>query len=122
MRFRLQQAGIIAMAAITIVMSLGTGGSGAFAQDSIPAAYQAGIRHPVHIPQPVAQEIPQRLKTPTPTRCPSWSLAQPSPTELSRELNCLAGAIYFEARGESLAGQLAVGRVIVARVQVGPLP
>ena len=40
---------------------------------------------------------------------------QPQPAELSRELNCLAAAIYHESKGETLAGQLAVGRVIVAR-------
>ena len=34
---------------------------------------------------------------------------------LGRELTCLAQAIYFEARGEPLAGQLAVARVIINR-------
>ena len=48
--------------------------------------------------------------------------AQPQPADLSRELNCLAGAIYFEAKSESLAGQLAVGRVIVARSKSGRFP
>lgn len=38
---------------------------------------------------------------------------------LSRELNCLAGAIYFESKSEPLAGQLAVGRVVVARARSG---
>ena len=44
------------------------------------------------------------------------------PDDLSSELNCLAGAVYFEAKGESLAGQLAVGRVIVARTRSGRFP
>ena len=48
--------------------------------------------------------------------------AQPQPAELPRELNCLAGAIYFEAKSESLSGQLAVGRVIVARSKSGRFP
>ena len=48
--------------------------------------------------------------------------AQLQPSDLSRELNCLAGAIYFEAKSESLAGQLAVGRVIVARSKSGRFP
>ena len=34
----------------------------------------------------------------------------------SRDLRCLARAIYFEARGESTLGILAVGRVILNRV------
>lgn len=34
-----------------------------------------------------------------------------------KELNCLATAIYFEARGESYRGQVAVGQVVLNRVQ-----
>ena len=41
---------------------------------------------------------------------------------LSRELNCLAGAIYFESKSEPLNGQLAVGRVVVARSRSGRFP
>ena len=48
--------------------------------------------------------------------------AQPQEQDISQELECLAGAIYFEARHESLAGQLAVGRVIVARTKSGRFP
>jgi spore germination cell wall hydrolase CwlJ-like protein len=44
------------------------------------------------------------------------------PATVSPEIECLAGAVYFEARSESLAGQLAVGRVIVARTQSGRFP
>jgi N-acetylmuramoyl-L-alanine amidase len=40
----------------------------------------------------------------------------------SRELECLAGAIYFEAKSESLAGQLAVGHVIANRANSGRFP
>ena len=35
------------------------------------------------------------------------------------QLQCLAKAIYFEARGESEKGQLAVGRVVLNRVESG---
>jgi spore germination cell wall hydrolase CwlJ-like protein len=37
----------------------------------------------------------------------------------SRELDCLATGIYFEAKSEPLAGQLAVGKVIANRAQSG---
>ena len=37
----------------------------------------------------------------------------------SRELDCLATGIYFESKGEPLAGQLAVGKVIANRAQSG---
>jgi len=37
----------------------------------------------------------------------------------SRELECLAAGIYFESKGEPLAGQLAVGKVISNRAESG---
>lgn len=37
----------------------------------------------------------------------------------SHELECLATGIYFEAKSESLAGQLAVGKVIANRAESG---
>ena len=37
----------------------------------------------------------------------------------SHELDCLATGIYFESKGEPLAGQLAVGKVIANRTQSG---
>jgi spore germination cell wall hydrolase CwlJ-like protein len=37
----------------------------------------------------------------------------------SRELECLAVGVYFEAKSESLAGQLAVGKVIANRANSG---
>ena len=40
----------------------------------------------------------------------------------SRELECLAGAIYFEAKSESLKGQLAVGHVVANRAASGRFP
>ncbi|WP_419956786.1 cell wall hydrolase [Novosphingobium kalidii] len=48
--------------------------------------------------------------------------AQPDESELTPEMQCLAGAIYFEARGETLEGQLAVGQVIVNRTASGRFP
>jgi N-acetylmuramoyl-L-alanine amidase len=38
---------------------------------------------------------------------------------LDQETNCLATAVYFEARGESLEGQLAVARVVMNRASSG---
>ena len=37
----------------------------------------------------------------------------------SREIECLASAIYFESKSEPLAGQLAVGEVIANRAKSG---
>jgi N-acetylmuramoyl-L-alanine amidase len=41
---------------------------------------------------------------------------------LSQEANCMATAVYFEARGEALEGQLAVARVIMNRAASGQYP
>lgn len=38
------------------------------------------------------------------------------------ELACLAGAVYFESKGEPLEGQLAVAEVIINRSQSGKFP
>jgi N-acetylmuramoyl-L-alanine amidase len=40
----------------------------------------------------------------------------------SRELECLAVGIYYEAKSESLKGQLAVGHVIANRAESGRFP
>jgi N-acetylmuramoyl-L-alanine amidase len=48
--------------------------------------------------------------------------AQLGAIELTQELECLAGAIYFEAKSESLEGQLAVGRVVINRSKSGRFP
>lgn len=43
-------------------------------------------------------------------------------TGLDTETKCLAAAIYYEARSESLAGKLAVARVIINRSESGRFP
>ena len=59
-----------------------------------------------------------------PTARPSGDLASMvaelrGPEAGTRELECLATGIYFEAKSEPLAGQLAVGQVIANRAQSG---
>lgn len=48
--------------------------------------------------------------------------AQPLPEAPDDELRCLAGAIYFEAKGEPLTGQLGVAQVILNRTKSGRFP
>ncbi|MCW1401425.1 cell wall hydrolase [Novosphingobium sp. MW5] len=74
-----------------------------------------------------APEADANDATPDVAQDPAASLQQlvarqASNAPLSRELNCLAGAIYFESKSEPLLGQLAVGRVIVARSRSGRFP
>jgi len=44
------------------------------------------------------------------------------PANIDSELRCLAGAVYFESRGETLAGQLAVAHVVINRANSGRFP
>jgi spore germination cell wall hydrolase CwlJ-like protein len=48
--------------------------------------------------------------------------AQSVPDDMGDELQCMAGAIYFEAKGEPLSGQLAVAEVILNRSKSGRFP
>ena len=48
--------------------------------------------------------------------------AQDMPDEVDPQLACLAGAIFYESKGEPLSGQLAVANVIMNRVESGRFP
>jgi spore germination cell wall hydrolase CwlJ-like protein len=134
---KLKRASAVAVAATLMTMMVGADGSGAAAESWKPA--QAQTEPQIQFTStPVVQPLPTKNEDAPPRDgetifdpvAPSVSAAslaelvgaQPQPSELSRELNCLAGAIYFESKGESLAGQLAVGRVVVARSKSGRFP
>ena len=63
-----------------------------------------------------------RARRARPAISPRWSPQCARPIAGSRELECLAGAIYFESKSESLKGQLAVGHVIANRAASGRFP
>jgi hypothetical protein len=130
---KLSRASAIAVAAMIGTIVFSANGSGAFAQNVVADQTVQTVNQPLlQIPQQSGVETtPQASDIVTPdldvAPLKAASLAQlvseqPQPAELSRELNCLAGAIYFEAKSESLNGQLAVGRVIVARSKSGRFP
>ena len=50
-----------------------------------------------------------------------WLMARAEPTG-DEQWQCLTQAIYFEARGESLEGQIAVAEVILNRVEAAGFP
>lgn len=122
----LRYASTLAVAATLITTLISAEGSGAVAQ-SLPASpvtefTSQAIVQP--LPAPAVEAIGDET---APAPVDAASLAQlvaetPTPSDLSNELACMAGAIYFEAKGETLAGQLAVGRVIVARSRSGRFP
>lgn len=99
-------------------------GSGAAAQALEPVATQEPTLPTVSEPviQPLPGAGPADVAEARASSLADLVAEQPQPESLSRELNCLAVAIYHEAKGESLNGQLAVGRVIVARSKSGRFP
>lgn len=78
-------------------------------------------------PDPLAPAPAPETPVTTPDAVPTGDLASMvaelrSSDPGSRELECLAGAIYFESKSESLKGQLAVGHVIANRATSGRFP
>jgi len=114
------------MAATLLMLLFSAAGSGAAAQEKILS--QSGIEPSITISPapalvldaPAAQAAQDAA--PPPLTLAGMVAAEPENSEVSPELNCLAGAIYYEARNEPLDGQLAVGRVIVARSKSGRFP
>ncbi len=137
------RAGAFAAIAMLVTSFFGAASSGAFAEDPVslqPAVItaQSEVQSETEItpgPRFVAQEVVQPLPaTPLPDSAelpaeeaekvdaPTASLVElvaeiPADDALSRDMTCLAEAVYFEARGEPLDGQIAVAEVIVNRAQ-----
>lgn len=79
------------------------------------------------VSQEVVQSLPERELAPEPVLTEAGSLGEligmvDTAAPLSEEMHCLAGAVYFEARGEPLTGQLAVAQVIINRSEDGRFP
>jgi len=129
MRPQLKKASLISVASTFAVLLMSADGSGAVAQAAMPTNEPAPtfVSQPVVQPLPAAPEAAPEMMNEEASPVSARSLAelvaaQAQPADLPRELNCLAGAIYSESKGESLPGQLAVGRVIVARSKSGRFP
>jgi len=133
-------AGAFALAAMLGFTAIGATGSGAFAQDETlgttaqqPADQAAADTDGSSAVRFVSEEIVQPLPGETGAGDDQLASDANSLTELvdsielvdgemSKDMECLAGAIYFESRGEPLEGQLAVGRVIVNRAESDRFP
>ena len=46
-----------------------------------------------------------------------WLATLPLPSVISPDVGCMAEALYFEARGETVIGRLSVGQLILNRVE-----
>jgi len=130
MRLNANRAAALASATLFLFALAGTTGSGAFAQDQLPerAAAPATTAEPApaeqirFVAQEVVQPLPEASSSPAAQSLRALVADMPADAPLSRDLRCLASAIYYEARGETLEGQLAVGQVIVNRAESGRFP
>lgn len=130
---------IAAIATVALATTLFPSGSDAAAlaqaatqQLTVPASDEAVelVPQPVtFVSEPVVQPLP--AEAPAPTQAPVLTEAGSlyelmgmvdTGAPMTEEMRCLAGAVYFEARGEPLAGQLAVAQVIINRSEDGRFP
>nr|WP_137677047.1 cell wall hydrolase [Parerythrobacter lutipelagi] len=82
---------------------------------------------PEFVSEEVVQPLPEESETPVETVPSAASLRElvstiDTPASLSREMECLAGTVYFESRGEPLVGQLAVAQVVINRAESDVFP
>lgn len=105
-------------------------GAEAFAQDTaVDAAGQQEIEQTaeelveivpeavVFTSEEVVQPVTEETETETPRASSLNELVGQVDTDkpLTEQMRCLAGAVYFESRGEPLAGQLAVAETVINR-------
>ncbi len=123
---KFRYAASFSIAATFITTLLSTGGSHASAQgyNAPVAAATAFISQPVvqAVATAQADDMVGTSEAPSVSSLATLVEQTDTPSALSDELECLAGAIFFEAKSESLAGQLAVGRVVIARSHSGRFP
>jgi hypothetical protein len=126
--------GAIALVAIATTVFPGGRDAAALAEagiDQPPASAAAELVPEAvqFVSEPVVQPLPEPVpaETPAPTLTEAGSLAElvgmvDTAAPMDDDMRCLAGAVYFEARGEPLAGQLAVAQVIINRTEDGRFP
>jgi len=86
----------------------------------VPAVVQT-LPDPI-VPAPVAAPEPQAPVAEAPRTLAGAMASEPAEHGVDAQLECLAGAVYFEAKGEPLKGQLGVARVILNRTRSGRFP
>lgn len=140
---RLKFASALSLALTAATALAVSDGSLAWAADSTPEKITtvdpAKVASPADLgiifapPKEVVQPLPTTSKsnTPEPSEAAANGTArslsdlvaqQDTDSALDGEMHCLAAAVYFESKGESLAGQLAVARVVIARTESGRFP
>jgi len=134
-----KRVGAVALATTLFAGSLGAMESGAIAQDQAQPIVAETGQNAIEAPQDaagpairfVASEVVQDLPaepaeeiSEVPSASSLRQLVRAIDTDgaMSREVMCLAQAVYFESRGEPLDGQLAVARVVINRADSNTFP
>ncbi|MGN6514636.1 MAG: cell wall hydrolase [Rhizomicrobium sp.] len=98
-----------------------------YAERNAPVAHKVAALHAPLAPVKVARvETPQLRATPASYQ-PETNALTPAQEELLaqvflRQGNCLADAMYYEARGEGRAGEIAIAEVVYNRMRSGYYP
>jgi spore germination cell wall hydrolase CwlJ-like protein len=137
MRTKVQWASAVALVATVFTALLSAQGSGAATSDVIPEMAKQ-VPQVKFVSEPVVQPLDADgagdaadaaiaddgadQEAMSASSLAELVSEQAMPGKLGKQMRCLASAIYFEARGETLEGQLAVGRVIVNRANSGRFP
>jgi N-acetylmuramoyl-L-alanine amidase len=100
-------------------------------ETSLPTVIAEPAADPIGAPPPAASAPPVAAILPAPAAEPE----KPAPRDLAglvalhagtrtadEQHECLAGAVYFESKGEPLRGQLSVAEVILNRTRSGRFP
>lgn len=125
---------IVAMAALAFATTMFPSGRDAVASAQAASVEQTPLAAAELVPEtvefvsePIVQPLPAETVAPAPVLTEAGSLRElvgmvDTAAPMDADLRCLAGAVYFEARGEPLAGQLAVAQVIINRTEDGRFP
>jgi spore germination cell wall hydrolase CwlJ-like protein len=86
-------------------------------QPASPVASQEAVAEPGQRAQTMRPLAVTKVRIPVPAERGRAEGYRPSGSGLARDVQCLTEAVYYEARGESAAGQAAVAQVILNRVR-----
>ena len=92
------------------------------ADEPVAPAAPLKIEPAVMTDVPLANAIPATDTPDTDFDSLDEAVAAQSAAEADRELTCLAAGVYYESKGEPLAGQLAVAQTILNRAKSGRFP
>jgi hypothetical protein len=103
------------------------GSASALVQPAVVSTASTVVTQVPAAPAVVANIAPEMIKEATWLYKGGWPLYAlvdkfATNAQLDEQTNCLATAVYFEARGETVEGQLAVARVVMNRAASGRYP